>query len=412
MTEAWAFDPDRQAPRRKMRSPFWVSALRRLIDRLQAGRLSVRLPSGEILQATGVLSGPEAAVDIHDWRALRRVVLRGDIGFAESYVAGEWSSRDLVALLRLAAINAPHMVSVATGGVVHRLFNRWRHRFRANSRGGSRRNIVSHYDLGNDFFRAWLGESMLYSSALWDDATADLEDAQRRKLQRIHDLLDVKRGQDILEIGCGWGALAAHLAKSGANRIVAVTLSPAQFAYARDRLSAQGHGGVVDMRLQDYRDAGGAFDHVVSIEMIEAVGEAYLPAYFGKIRQVLKRGGKAVIQAITIEEARFDDYRSCPDFIQRHIFPGGFLPTKTIIAEQAARAGLRLAHLECFGLSYARTLAEWRRRFESRWSDIAALGFDERFRRLWTYYLSYCEAGFRERATDVGFYVLERAETE
>ena len=211
MTETFAFSPDRR-PRAKWSSRIWVFAFRRLLDRLAAGRLVVRLPSGETLEAAGALAGPEASLEIHDWRALRRLLLRGDIGFAESFVAGEWTSRDLVALLSLAAVNAPHMVPAFRGGALHRLFNRWRHRRRANSRGGSRRNIVSHYDLGNDFFQAWLDETMLYSSALWGEATADLGAAQQTKLARIRELLDLKGGEQVLEIGCGWGALAAHLA--------------------------------------------------------------------------------------------------------------------------------------------------------------------------------------------------------
>ena len=323
---------------------------------------------------------------------------------------GEWTSRDLVGLLRVCAINSPHLGGLGSGGgFLHRIYNLWRHRVRANSRKGSRRNIISHYDLGNDFFKLWLDETMLYSSALWDGATSRLEQAQARKLDRVAELLDLKGGESVLEIGCGWGALAGRLAKS-AGRLVGVTLSPSQLGFARDRISAAGLDGGVDLQLQDYRAIEGQYDRVVSIEMIEAVGEAYWPAYFSKIAQVLKPGGKALIQAITLEESRFDVYRARPDFIQRHIFPGGFLPTKTVMREQAARAGLRLAETEFFGLSYARTLAEWRRRFDAAWNEIAAQGFDERFRRLWTYYLCYCEAGFLESATDVGFYLFEKPE--
>ncbi len=269
---------------------------------------------------------------------------------------------------------------------------------------------MSHYDLGNDFFRLWLDETMFYSSAIWDERTQDLKEAQDAKLGRICDWLELKGGEDVLEIGCGWGALAVRLAEAGARRVLGVTLSPAQLGFARERLARAGLDGVVELRLQDYRDLSGAFDRVVSIEMIEAVGEAYWPLYFAKIAEVLKPGGKALIQAITIDEPRFKSYRARPDFIQRHIFPGGLLPTRAIIREQAARAGLCVTRAEFFGLSYALTLAQWRSRFEARWSDIAALGFDERFRRLWTYYLCYCEAGFRERATDVGFYLIERPE--
>lgn len=386
----------------------YALALRRVLDRMVAGRLTVRLPSGAILEAAGAAAGPEAAIDIREWRALRRLLFRGDIGFSDGFIAGEWTSPDLVALIRLAAANSAALGALVAGGPAHRLVNKLRHWRRANSRRGSRRNIMSHYDLGNDFFRLWLDPTMFYSSALWDEATGDLEQAQRNKLARAAALLDLRGGETILEIGFGWGALALHLAQGGAESVTGLTLSPAQLELARERIAREGLDKRVSLRLEDYRDTQGAYDRVVSIEMIEAVGEAYWPAYFGKIAQVLKPGGKALIQAITIDETRFEDYRARPDFIQRHIFPGGFLPTKTIMRDRAEAAGLRLAKAEYFGLSYAKTLDEWRRRFTARKDEIAALGFDERFFRLWTYYLCYCEAGFREQATDVGFYLLEK----
>ncbi len=408
MTQVSAFQSNKSAPRVNVRAHPLAFVLHRLMDRLEVGSLSARLPSGETIEARGAAPGPEAALHIQNWRAFRRLLLSGDIGFAEGYVAGDWTTPDLVALIRLAAANAPYLGHVIGGGRAHSLFNRILHRLRGNSRRGSRRNIMSHYDLGNDFFRLWLDESMLYSSGLWDDATVTLEQAQANKLARSAEWLGLGGGEDILEIGCGWGALAAYLARAGAGRVLGLTLSPAQLGFARERLAREGFDGAVELRLQDYRDISGAFDRIVSIEMIEAVGEAYWPHYFRKIEEVLKPGGRALIQAITIDEARFDDYRARPDFIQRHIFPGGFLPTISAIADCAARAGLRLARTQSFGLSYARTLADWRRRFDARWSDIAAQGFDERFRRLWTYYLCYCEAGFLEKATDVGFFLLEK----
>ncbi|WP_298357302.1 cyclopropane-fatty-acyl-phospholipid synthase family protein [Rhodoblastus sp.] len=377
-------------------------ALRPWLDRIAHGALSLRLPSGDLFEARGGL-GPEASLTLHDWSALRRLLLQGGIGFAQGFVAGEWTTPDLVALLRFGALNAPALAGLS-GNPAHRLFNRARHRLRGNTRRGSRRNIVSHYDLGNDFFSLWLDPTLLYSSAWFEDGAETLEQAQEDRLARMVALLDLRGGERILEIGCGWGALALRLARSGAGAVTGLTLSSAQLAFAQRRCA----GARVDLRLQDYRDVAGTFDRVVSIEMIEAVGEAYWPAYFGKIAQVLRPGGTALIQAITIDERRFRAYRVQPDFIQRHIFPGGFLPTRTAIAEQAARAGLELIRAEPFGGSYARTLAEWRARFEARRSEIAALGFDEKFRRLWTYYLCYCEAGFREGVTDVGFYLLQK----
>jgi cyclopropane-fatty-acyl-phospholipid synthase len=379
----------------------------RLLGAMKVGRLSVRLPNGEWLESSAA-NGPEALLDVRRWRALRRLFLHGDVGFAESYVDGDWTSPDLTAVLRVAAANMAHIESATAGRFAFRLINRIKHWRRGNSRSGSRRNIMSHYDLGNDFFGLWLDPSMFYSSGLYDAATPDLESAQAEKLSRIIELLGVTGGENVLEIGCGWGALAEGLARQGAAGVVGLTLSPSQLGFARERIAAAGLDDRVELRLQDYRDVSGAFDRIVSIEMIEAVGEAFWPSYFATIARSLKSGGRALIQAITIEDDRFDSYRKRPDFIQRHIFPGGFLPCDEALAEQVERAGLRLAAVEHFGLSYAQTLADWRNRFEARWREISTLGFDERFRRLWTYYLCYCEAGFLEKATNVGFYVIEK----
>jgi len=293
------------------------------------------------------------------------------------------------------------------GAALFRWTNRLRHWLRPNSRRGSRANIVSHYDLGNDFYRLWLDPKMIYSSALYADGETDLAAAQAQKLARIGDLLALEGGEQVLEIGCGWGALAESLAQSRGAKVTALTLSPSQLRWAKDSAAAQGVGDAIDYRLQDYRDVQGSFDRVVSIEMIEAVGEAWWPTYFATLARALRPGGRAVLQAITIADDRYESYRKAPDFIQRHIFPGGFLPSKSAFAEQVERAGLRLRASECFGASYARTLAEWRRRFHANWREISAQGFDERFRRLWDYYLCYCEAGFAEGAIDVGLYVLE-----
>jgi cyclopropane-fatty-acyl-phospholipid synthase len=408
-----SLDTSSQAPLERTRQGrFFASphahVLRGLLSRLQVGRLVVQLPSGEILEARGPVSGPEAHLHIVDHRALRRLISRGDVGLAEGFIEGDWTSPDLVAVMRLAAANSPYIGAFVSGSPVFRLLNRLQLRFKANSRRGSRSNIMSHYDLGNEFFQLWLDPTLLYSSALWHEDTPDLENAQQNKLARIVEALGIRGGEDVLEIGCGWGALARRLVEAGAGRVTGLTLSPAQLAYAQNSLAGAEGSEKVELRLQDYRDVCGQFDRVVSIEMIEAVGEAYWPAYFGKIAQVLKSGGRALIQAITIEDSRFEDYRARPDFIQRHVFPGGFLPCPSAMAQQAARAGLRLVSVENFGLSYAKTLAEWRERFEARRDEVAAQGFDERFQRLWTYYLCYCEAAFREKATDVGFYLLEK----
>ena len=385
-----------------------ASAIQRLLSRLAVGELRVTLPGGAALNFSGERPGHSAMIALGRWRALRRVLFGGDIGFAEGYVEGDWTTNDLVSLIRVALGNFDALDSAMRGSAVFRLTNRLRHWLRPNSRGGSRANIISHYDLGNDFYRLWLDPRMVYSSAIYD-GDMDLDAAQANKLERVGRLLDCGPGADVLEIGCGWGALAEHLARAHGANVTALTLSPSQFQWAKDSAAAHGVAHKIDYRLQDYRDVQGAYDRIVSIEMIEAVGEAWWPTYFGALMRRLAPDGRAVIQAITIADERYPAYRQAPDFIQKHIFPGGFLPSKSALSDQVALAGLRIAASETFGDSYARTLAAWRRQFHARWRDIAAQGFDDRFRRLWDYYLAYCEAAFAEGAVDVGLYTLESA---
>jgi cyclopropane-fatty-acyl-phospholipid synthase len=380
--------------------------LRRLLAGLQAGRLTIVTPSGERIDCEAPGQGPEAILIFHTWRALRRIAVAGDVGFAEAYIAGEWSSPDLTSLIAIAAKNRDYFERAILGWVPLRALNRLRHLRKATSKSGSRRNIAFHYDLGNDFYRLWLDRSMTYSSALYDEPARSLEHAQEAKKQRIIDLLALRGGERVLEIGCGWGSLAAGLADHGA-RVTALTLSEQQFAYARASMAATGRADQVELRLQDFRDAEGSFDRIVSIEMLEAVGEEYWPIYFKTLRERLCAGGKAVLQVITIREELFGDYRKSADFIQRYIFPGGLLPSKAIIADQAERAGLSVSAVTSFGDSYVLTLAEWRRRFLKAWPEIEQLGFLPSFRRLWEYYLSYCEAGFRTGEIDVGLYVMK-----
>lgn len=383
--------------------------LERLLPPLAKGVLHVETPAGVVLTRRGADPGPEATLKLHTWRAVRRLALGGDIGFGEARVNGEWSSPDLVALLQLLAGNMEHLRSVARGASLARLPAIWRHLSRDNSRSGSRRNIMAHYDLGNEFYRRWLDRTMLYSSAIWDAETPSLEAAQAAKLRRIAELLDLSPGHEVLEIGCGWGALAIHLAQAAGVRVTGVTLSPAQLAWAKEAAHEAGVSQQADLRLQDYRDVEGQFDRIVSIEMFEAVGEAWWPVYFRTLAERLRPGGVAALQVITIADAHYESYRRDTDFIQKHIFPGGFLPSTSTFSTAAKAAGLRITGAETFGVSYADTLAEWRHRFHGAWSEIAALGFDERFRRLWDYYLAYCEAGFREGLIDVGLYSLSHA---
>jgi cyclopropane-fatty-acyl-phospholipid synthase len=394
------------SPRRSARRKWFVdprvALVRRLASRLAVGRLTVTTPGGERIVAEGG-AGEEASLHLHRWRALTRVLTESDIGFAKAFIDGDVSSPDLVALLRLFDRNVAALGVAASNYGPVRWWQRLAHARRANTRSGSHRNILDHYDLGNAFFSAWLDPSMNYSSGIYASDGDTLESAQARKMDRVAEVLACGGGERVLEIGCGWGSMARRLMEAGAGALEAITLSPSQAQHARTTLA----GTNAEVRIQDYRDLKGAYDRVVSIEMCEAVGEAFLPLYFETLARSLRKGGRAVIQAITIADNRFAAYRDTADFIQRFVFPGGFLPSDSLLRECAARAGLRLVAAETFGLSYALTLAEWRRRFHANWGRIAPLGFDARFRRLWDYYLCYCEAGFRERTIDVGLYTLE-----
>ncbi len=381
---------------------------RALLSRIAIGRLTIVTPSGTRLSHRMTNPGPDAVLVLHRWRTLRRLLIQGDVSCAEAYMDGDWSSPDLPALVELAGRNATTLYQAIDGHWWSRLMNRSRHRLRANTKRGSRRNIVHHYDLGNDFYTAWLDRGMSYSSALYATGHETLEDAQTAKQDRAIALMALQGGEHVLEIGCGWGGLAERMIQVGKCQVTGLTLSPAQLDHATNRLARAGLADRANLVLRDYRDEPGRFDRIVSIEMLEAVGETYWPAYFTALHDRLQPGGMAVIQAITIAEDRFDDYRRCTDFIQRYIFPGGMLPTRTELRRQTERAGLVLQSAETFADSYVRTLAEWRTRFLAAWPEIERQGFDTRFRRMWDYYLAYCEGGFRAGTIDVGLYVLAR----
>ena len=383
----------------------WI--MRQIGKRLRCGTLTVITPEQACVVYRGPGSGPEAVLVLHRWRTLRRLLLQGDVSFGDAFMDGDWSSPDPTALLELAARNLTPLSPAIDGTPIARLMNRVLHRLHANTLSGSRRNIRHHYDLGNAFYALWLDGGMSYSSALYQTPGLTLEEAQEAKNARILALLESAPHHNVLEIGCGWGGLATRLGEAGCS-VTGLTLSPAQLAYGSESVAARGLAGRVDLRLQDYRLSTGSFDRVVSIEMLEAVGEAFWPRYFEILRERLKPGGLAVLQVITIEDARFDIYRRSPDFIQRHIFPGGMLPPPSALRHHIAAAGLVLRQVETFGDSYARTLVAWRQRFSESWSQIAAMGFSERFRRMWDYYLCYCEAGFRAGAIDVGLWQIAR----
>lgn len=378
----------------------------RLLRGLQYGTLAIELPDGERLEGRGAAPGPHASVVLHRWRPLLRLLLQGDIGLACSYRDGDWSSPDLAALLASGLRNEPSWAGSLAAALPARWLHRLRHHARRNTRRGSRHNIAFHYDLGNDFYAQWLDEELIYSSALYARGDESLEVAQAAKLDRVLDLLALETDASVLEIGCGWGALAVAMARRHRARVTGLTLSVEQLAHARRRAVDEGLAARLDLRLQDYRDIGGQYDRIVSIEMLEAVGEDYWPLYFDTLRRRLKPDGVAVLQVITIADAHFDRYREAADFIQRFIFPGGMLPSESALHAQAQRAGMVMEKALSFGESYAATLAQWRERFLRAWPAIEKLGFDTSFRRLWEYYLCYCEAGFRAARVDVGLYRL------
>ncbi|MGB0920279.1 MAG: class I SAM-dependent methyltransferase [Alphaproteobacteria bacterium] len=386
----------------------WVVALEAALARVQVGTITLTCPDGITHKFVGEDNGMVAHLQLRDPRAARALFVGGTNGFAEAYLAGWWDTPDLTALLGLAAANEQSFALEGRGAASIRALRRLQHLRRANSKRGSKRNISYHYDLGNDFYAAWLDPSMTYSSALYDDAETSLADGQLAKYKSICQALDLKPGDHLLEIGCGWGGLCEVAARDFGAKVTAITLSAEQLAYARKRMEKAGLADQVEIKFCDYRDLTGSYDAVASIEMIEAVGEKYLPSYFEVLNKVSKPGGGIVVQAITIAPDRYEEYRSAADFVQRHVFPGGFLPTVEVLSATASAAGLAITNTHLFGPSYARTLAAWHRRFENAWNDIAPQGFDERFRRLWRFYLSYCEVGFETGRTNVGHYTFQK----
>jgi len=383
-----------------------------LLERIEHGSLVLRFPDGQ--RALYGRGGPVAELALKHWKVFGATLRGGDIGFAESWAAGDWSSPDLPRLLALLAANRNAAEELIYGSWWGTLIARLRHLLRANTRAQAKKNIHAHYDIGNDFYALWLDRGMTYSSAL-DSAAGDpmapyseaeLEAAQDAKYQRVIDELNLERGARVLEIGCGWGGFAERAARAGLQ-VTGLTLSTEQLDWARGRLARQGLAA--DLRLQDYRDEQGMYDGVASIEMFEAVGEAWWPSYFATVARSLKPGGRACIQTIVIADELFARYRRSTDFIQQYIFPGGMLPSPMAFREQARRAGLRVERELAFGPAYARTLATWRARFLARLDAVHAQGFDERFVRLWEMYLAYCQAAFAQGNTDVVQYTLVRA---
>jgi len=387
-------------------SPFanpFIKTLQKQLGQLKHGRLALTLPDGQCLNFGK--SGPQAHITLQNYKPLSRFMLNGDMGLAESYMDGEWETPDLTSLFDLALANEATFSLDNRGGWLYRTLNRLRHMLNANSKKGSRRNIAYHYDLGNDFYKKWLDETMTYSSALFEK-DEPLKEAQLNKYRKIADMADLSANEKVLEIGCGWGGFSELAASEYGSKIEGLTLSQEQLSYAQNRYRENHIDHLASASLTDYRDAAGRYDKIVSIEMFEAVGYENWDSYFQAIRRLLKPGGTAVLQVILIEDDRFESYRKGVDFIQRYIFPGGLLPSVKELSKAVERNDLRLKDQYLFGPCYAKTCKLWQRDFQHAWNDIKSLGFDARFKRMWEYYLSYCEAGFNAGTIDVGLFKI------
>ncbi len=381
--------------------PFSMRQAVSFATRIEYGRLTAVLPDGRRFLFAGTHHGPDATIVINQLDFARRFLDGGDIGIAEGYLRGEWESPNLTRFLELFCVNHPMIQRMLESRPLVRWWQQVRHFLNRNTKRGARRNIYAHYDIGNRFYEAWLDRTMTYSSAIFDRGDNDLTSAQMRKYREIAGRAGIDASHHVLEIGCGWGAFAEFAAREIGCRVTGLTISKEQFEYATRRIANAGLGDKVEIRLQDYRDERGTYDRIASIEMFEAVGQEYWPTYFRQLRDRLKPGGRAAIQVITIQDRFFGAYQREIDFIRRYIFPGGMLPSPGIMARLGDEHGLPLANEKVFGLDYARTLAFWREQFFASWPQLVPLGFDERFRRMWDYYLSYCEAGFRAGNIDV-----------
>jgi cyclopropane-fatty-acyl-phospholipid synthase len=370
-------------------------------SKLRRGTLDVTLPDGRKVRLGGIEPGPAAAMTLYNYGFASRLLRAGDIGIAEAYLRGEWDTPDLTQFLYLFCINHDLIQMMLGDNPLMRFVQIVRHWFNRNTRRQARRNIYAHYDIGNAFYSAWLDPSMTYSSALFEEHTSDLAAAQNNKYRRLAEAIDLQPGQKVLEIGCGWGGFAEYAASNYGANVVGLTISKEQRDFAQKRIQDAGLSDKVEIRFQDYRDERGQYDRIASIEMIEAVGEQFWPQYFSQLRDRLLPGGLVGLQAITIQDKFFATYRREVDFIQRYVFPGGMLPSPEVLKSLGERFGVPVIRERIFGQDYAKTLATWRNNFRAAWPNLTPLGFDDRFRRLWEYYLAYCEAGFLSGNIDV-----------
>ena len=381
--------------------PRYFAPVFEVAKRLKNGRLDFVIPDGRRFRIQGQNPGPVGEIDVHDNDIFARLIREGDLGFCEAYLDGGWSSPDLMAFMDLVHEDNDDVYSGFPGMGLIRAFEKLRFWLQSNSKRQAKKNITYHYDLGNEFYRLWLDDTMTYSSALYVTGQESLEGAQQLKYASMVDQMGSKPGDHVLEIGCGWGGFAEYAAKERGLRVTGLTISQAQHDYAVARIKAAGLSDMVQIKLQDYRDETGLYDGIASIEMFEAVGERYWPTYFNTLRDRLKPGANATLQVITVPDTRFEAYRKSVDFIQKYIFPGGMLPSPSALRQEAEKAGLLVKGSIEFGKGYSQTLRRWHETFNARWADVSRLGFDDRFRRMWNFYLTSCAGTFEGGNCDV-----------
>ncbi len=376
----------------------WGNLLIEMISKIKYGNLTIITPKGNYVKFSGEKEGEEVSVKINNWRFCEDLFLKGDIGLGESYISGDWDCKDISKLIKLGIANYEELERVIKGSILKIIFYRIKHFFKRNSKKGSRENIFAHYDIGNDFFKLWLDPSMTYSSAIFENINDDLLLAQENKYEKILNNLNLRAGDHILEVGCGWGGFMEYAAKKGI-RVTGLTISEEQYNFAKQRL--KNFENLSEIRLQDYREVSGSYDHIVSIEMFEALGESYWKKFFKILHSVLRPGGKMIIQSITINNRDFYSYRRCSDFIQQYIFPGGMLPSPEIFISTAVKQGFDYLNNIEFGKDYGLTLRKWEENFSHVLNKIKDLGFDEKFIRTWRFYLKYCQGGFESKKISV-----------
>ena len=390
--------------------PRYFKAVFQKAQSMQHGRLDMTLPDGRVFRAEGPNEGPVAQLHIHNPDLFARLIREGDLGFCDAYLDGWWSTPDLQAFMDLVHADNEEVYDGFVGIALIRAFEKFRFWMQSNSKRQARKNISAHYDLGNAFYGLWLDDTMTYSSALFTTGQESTEDAQIAKYASMVDQMGVQAGDHVLEIGCGWGGFAEYAAKERGLRVTGLTISQEQHDYAVERIRKAGLSDMVEIKMQDYRDERGRYDGIASIEMFEAVGEKYWPVYFETLRERLKPGKMATLQIITVEDRRWEVYKRGVDFIQKYIFPGGMLPSPSVLRAQVERAGLEIERSIEFGQSYDQTLRRWYDSFNERWNEVAALGFDDRFRRMWNFYLTSCASTFRFANCDVTQITLKRPE--